>query len=325
MTANRGLAYKVILEDFANLGLRWDEVKRCLNKGVRDFKVPSYHLIFKDIVNAAHFGVPQNRKRLILVGVRSDLVAERNLLELSSVFRGVVEEKQTVFKRFPLTCVEALEGRPLPDLQDVYREVMKEYDGVWFAVNSKKAWKWKSDVWDRLTFNIVKDYLMLNSLKEEGVELAFKEHEKVLRELGYYGVNVSDLKLPDESCSPPPESREVKEKMRMIPPGENFAFTVGTKWELRKRGVSQIYRRIHPLKPSYTIVGYGGGGMAMYHYARSRSALSSREKARLQTFPDSFMFVGSYSDMKAEIGEAVPPMLAKRLAEALAVVLRTLE
>ena len=325
VTANRGVAYKVILEDLANLELRWDEVKRCLNKGAADPKVPSYRLIFKDVVNASHFGVPQNRKRLIIVGVRSDLAAGRNPLELSLIFRRAMGKGRMSFKKFPLTCLEAFEGRPLPDLQDVYREVMKEYDGVWLAVNSKAAWEWKSGVWDRLTFDIVEDYLTLNSIEGEEIELAFKDHEEVLRELGYYGVRVSDLKLPDGSCSPPPEPREVKEKMRMIPPGENFAFAVGTKWELRRKGVSQIYRRIHPLKPSYTIVGYGGGGMAVYHYSRSRSALSSREKARLQTFPDSFTFVGSYSDMKAEIGEAVPPLLAKRLAEALTATLRALE
>jgi DNA (cytosine-5)-methyltransferase 1 len=59
----------------------------------------------------------------------------------------------------------------------------------------------------------------------------------------------------------------------------------------------------------------------MYHYERNRTALTIREKARLQSFPDSFKFVGSLSNMKAEIGEAVPPLMSKAIAEALARVL----
>jgi DNA (cytosine-5)-methyltransferase 1 len=50
-----------------------------------------------------------------------------------------------------------------------------------------------------------------------------------------------------------------------------------------------------------------------------------REKARLQTFPDSFLFSGSKTEIRAQIGEAVPPIAAKRLAHALAEVLMDIE
>jgi len=43
----------------------------------------------------------------------------------------------------------------------------------------------------------------------------------------------------------------------MIPPDENHEFVKGTQWEVKGRGMSLIYRRIHPLKPSYTVVAYG--------------------------------------------------------------------
>jgi DNA (cytosine-5)-methyltransferase 1 len=322
VTANEGIAYKTILDDLANLNLRWDEVRSSLGE-VSDCEVPSYHIIFAKVVNAAHFGVPQNRRRLIIVGLRSDLVKKGSEPHLT--FREILEEGKSIFRKSPLTPIEAFEGRPFSELQDVYEQVMREYDGIWLDVGSAEAKRWKKEVWDKLTFDVVKDYMTIHSLKEADLEHAVKAHRQVLAELKYLGTSVSSLKLADGSCLPPAEPPEVKEKVRMIPPGENFAFTVGTRWELRKKGVSQIYRRLHPLKPSYTVVGYGGGGMAMYHYARSRSALSSREKARLQTFPDSFTFVGSYSNMKAEIGEAVPPLLANRLALALSATLRTLE
>jgi len=94
----------------------------------------------------------------------------------------------------------------------------------------------------------------------------------------------------------------------MIPPDENYLFVKGTKWEVEGRGISLIYRRLHPLKPAYTVVAYGGGGTWGYHYRRNRARLTNRERARLQSFPDSFLFKGNTSQVRAQIGEAVPPL-----------------
>jgi DNA (cytosine-5)-methyltransferase 1 len=103
--------------------------------------------------------------------------------------------------------------------------------------------------------------------------------------------------------------------MRLIPPGENYKFVEGTLWEVEGKGISLVYRRLHPLKPAYTVVAYGGGGTYGYHYRRTRTALTLRELARLQTFPDDFIFFGSRHQIRAQIGEAVPPLAAKRIAE----------
>ena len=47
-------------------------------------------------------------------------------------------------------------------------------------------------------------------------------------------------------------------------------------------------------------------------------AVSIREAARLQTFPDSFIFCGTKDSQYQQVGNAVPPMLAKAIAEHLA-------
>lgn len=53
----------------------------------------------------------------------------------------------------------------------------------------------------------------------------------------------------------------------------------------------------------------------MYHYAEPR-ALTNRERARLQTFPDWYEFVGGKESVRRQIGMAVPPEGAKVILEA---------
>ena len=80
--------------------------------------------------------------------------------------------------------------------------------------------------------------------------------------------------------------------------------------------MSQIYKRLDPNKPSYTITGSGGGGTHGYHWDEPR-ALTNRERARIQTFPDDFVFEGSKEEVRKQIGMAVPPRAAKVIIEAI--------
>ncbi len=84
------------------------------------------------------------------------------------------------------------------------------------------------------------------------------------------------------------------EMLNYIPPGKN-AWYEGIPEDLRLKvkgaRMSQIYKRLHPDEPSYTVTGAGGGGTHVYHWDEPR-ALTNRERARLQTFPDHFVFEG---------------------------------
>jgi len=113
-------------------------------------------------------------------------------------------------------------------------------------------------------------------------------------------------------------SPAVVERLRHIRPGEN-AFTADLPEELRLNvkgaKISQIYRRLDPGKPAYTLTGSGGGGTHMYHWSEDR-ALTNRERARIQTFPDSYVFHGSRESVRRQIGMAVPPEGVKIILEA---------
>ena len=79
--------------------------------------------------------------------------------------------------------------------------------------------------------------------------------------------------------------------------------------------ISQIYKRLDPEKPAYTVTGSGGGGTHIYHWSEPR-ALTNRERARLQTFQDDFIFEGSKESVRKQIGMAVPCKGAKIIFEA---------
>ncbi len=113
------------------------------------------------------------------------------------------------------------------------------------------------------------------------------------------------------------QSAQVVERLKYIKPGEN-AFNAELPEELQiktRTKISQIYKRLDPDKPSYTITGSGGGGTHVYHWSENR-ALTNRERARLQTFPDDFVFEGSKESVRKQIGMAVPAQGAKIIFEA---------
>lgn len=115
------------------------------------------------------------------------------------------------------------------------------------------------------------------------------------------------------------QSAIVVERLRHIQPGENaFSAKLPERLRLNVRGarISQIYKRLDPDRPAYTVTGSGGGGTHMYHWLEPR-ALTNRERARLQTFPDDYVFEGSKEEVRKQIGMAVPCQGAKVVMEAI--------
>ncbi len=105
------------------------------------------------------------------------------------------------------------------------------------------------------------------------------------------------------------------EKLKLIPPGGNFTDIPKTSEHYVKGMISHVYRRLHPDKPSTTIIAGGGGGTWGYHYSEPRP-LTNRERARLFGYPDNFVFHGTITEVRKQIGNSVSPVGIRPFAKA---------
>jgi DNA (cytosine-5)-methyltransferase 1 len=123
------------------------------------------------------------------------------------------------------------------------------------------------------------------------------------------------------------QSTQVVARLNALQPGENaFSENLATEHRLNIKGarISQIYKRLHPDQPAYTVTGSGGGGTHVYHWEEPR-ALTNRERARLQTFPDQYIFEGGKEAVRRQIGMAVPPRGAGEVFRALFLTLKGID
>ncbi len=104
---------------------------------------------------------------------------------------------------------------------------------------------------------------------------------------------------------------ETKRIIAMVPDGKNYLALPKSLRATRK--VNIAWTRLCSTKPSFTI---DTGHFHHFHYSYNRVP-TARESARLQSFPDKFVFLGNKTSKLRQVGNAVPPMLGSVLASAL--------
>ena len=202
---------------------------------IADFEALGYKVVNK-VLLASDYGVPQNRRRAIFVGLLGGEEFEY--------------PRPTIIQR--VTTEQALSDLPENSLHDGDKYPIKP----------------------------------------------LSEYQKTIRE-GSKGVYNHDITIHTE------QTRRI---IAMVPDGGNYKSLPEELQQTRK--VHIAWTRLNSNAPSITI---DTGHNHHFHYKYNRVP-TVRESARLQSFPDTFIFIGGKGSQLRQVGNAVPPLMAKAIA-----------
>ncbi|GAB6013396.1 DNA cytosine methyltransferase [Viscerimonas tarda] len=166
--------------------------------------------------------------------------------------------------------------------------------------------------------NIVSVYDAISDLPslENGASdfcLDYKEFDN----LSEYATNRRGTSLYSYNNSVSKNTQSVLDRYQYIPQGGNWSNIpeeLMTNYKDCSRCHGGIYHRLMGNKPSVVIGNYRKN---MLIHPNENRGLSVREAARLQSFPDSYIFSGHLTEQQQQVGNAVPPLLAKAVFEKL--------
>lgn len=239
------------------------------NQNVKDLILEEYNKAGYNVkickLNAAEYGVPQSRIRVIFIGIRKDLEYNEEKLE----------PQPFIFGKKQITIEQAIMDLPQ----------IKSGEGKEFIEYSQKP-KTKYQRWARKDSQGVYNHIAMRHTKR-----LIERFENIK-----FGQSVADV----DECH--------KQRKR------------GDASKISGKVFSQNNMRPYPNKPSPTIPASFQSNFIHPFLNRNYTA---REGARLQSFPDTYIFCGKRTTMSWEknlsqyqqIGNAVPPLLAKAIAE----------
>lgn len=238
-----------------------EDIRREFND-FTDFGIDLSYEIKETVLNAKHFGVPQNRERVFLLGVRRDL---------ETIEEWEFPEQQLFIEEDFLTLEDAIGDLP-------------------YLGNGEK----KSD-YD------VFPYTPYQSLMRNGAG-SLTQH--------FNGRNGERMLKIMETVIPGEGRRYINELVESGQLDKKYYLT---------SGYHNTYGKLWWDRPSSTITNNLStpSSLRCIHPIQNR-ALTPREGARIQSFPDQFQFVGSKESVNSQIGNAVPPILAMAIAERIA-------
>ena len=277
------------------------------------------------VVRTEELGIPQARHRVIVVGVRRDLI---ETVDLASIYAGLLDSSEE-----RTTVEDVLSG--LPVLRSGISTPEDSFER-WSVEVSKAAKQLLS---------------MASELPKDGRERFRAEIERVLRKLKARSMARSSNGPPKVPASCPSALRKWLHDPRLsrVPNHESrghmvsdlgrylfassYAATFGVSpkatefpkalepahrnWKSGKfTDRFRVQLRRHPATTVTSHISKDGHYFIHPDPAQCRS-LTVREAARLQTFPDNYFFKGNRTQQYVQVGNAVPPFLARAIAKAL--------
>lgn len=294
---------------------------KCIPEEVSDTLESNGYSVKWTILNSADYGVPQIRERVILVAVKIPHVEiafpvpthkgpegyktnHQRRMSSYSVFSHFVEppSNQGASKKW-VTVEDAFSDLPVlfPNSRVRYKlapmNLMKSYRTGIENDFQRQMRSWFGDECNGVSSNCfrnnARDFAIFEEMQcgetySAAVNIA---HRMVVKEADAFGVEKGSEKF---------KCLEAK-----ILPGMN------------QNSFENKWRRLDPQKPSYTLVAHLSKDTYSHIHPWEPRGISVREAARLQSFPDEFIFKCSMGDAFKQIGNAVPPLLAYNVALAL--------
>jgi DNA (cytosine-5)-methyltransferase 1 len=187
--------------------------------------------------------------------------------------------------------------------------------------NQKKSFE-KDVLNSYLTVNdVISDILDIKPFVKKRTENLVKEYSHPPKTQFQEYLREESDKLYDHFA--PNHSELVMKRISHIDQGKNHS-SLPKEYQL-KGGYPNIYGRLHLNKPADTITGNCGcvSAPGRFIHPTQNRAISVREAARLQSFPDNYRFCGSMRDKYKQVGNAVPPLMAYAVAKSIIQLLKT--
>jgi len=234
----------------------------------------SYDVAYR-LLNSADFGVAQCRERLIYLAVRSDVSAKLGVTP-EDLFDGIAKKYSCTH---PYVLQDALEGiRPLeaPRVKN-QNEVDSE---IWGRTIEPNRFGGNENAYLKL----------INGGRK--IPLTFNHRARYLSDVNYDIYRLLDQ--GDDATDP---------KIAAIMP-----------YAHRNHCFKDKYYKLHADRPSRTITAHLKMDCHSHIHPFQIRAITPREAARCQSFPDDYLFLGAYLKTYMEIGNAVPVLMAKGIA-----------
>ncbi|MGF7170806.1 DNA (cytosine-5)-methyltransferase 1 [Sphingobium xanthum] len=278
-----------------------------------------------NVIRSEEFGIPQCRHRVILLGIRSDFLAKKSLV----VFGQTLEPASRA------TVASVLKG--MPALRSGLSKMQDTSDNWRNAVVSAFRTAASSCRTDGTWLNGVAKALLEHASKLElGDDLPPRSSRRLApvrdNRLGAWLSDGRLTMLPNHESRGHMESDLARyafattfaEIFGRSPKAAEFPRALAPEhhnWDSGK--FADRFRVQHWDAPSSTVTSHisKDGHYFIHPDPLQCRSLTVREAARLQTFPDNYFFEGNRTQQYVQVGNAVPPLLARQIAEVLANIL----
>lgn len=264
---------------------------------VKDFNSLGYKVEKPFVINCAYYGVPQFRERVIIMGNRINAPNTFPKITHKNGYKTPIPDfiKPQEYYQLPyvISVKETIGDLPEPDTEEGKKIpnhiASNNVSGKYIARKNK------------INQDEICDYLKMWRTKAK-----ITTH-KIDEILGYKHTAGHWFRKDISGSIPSPKDWA---KLKKILGFDNKYDKLVTEVETRRIQFEQSLRITNWDRPSDTIT----ASVPEIHINKKRR-LTARECARLQSFPDDFIFEGSLSSQHRQIGNAVPPLIGKHLAK----------